>query len=244
MPGIAMIFGVLLSILGGVLFGLSDPEHRSVTALIPTFFGVPLILLGVVARQEKLRMHAMHGAALLALIGLFVPAYRALRGLVNGTGFTLAISGQIIMALLCAAFLFLCIQSFIAARRARQVRQGERVRVSPLIPRAPLGGAKRVPLNNPMQRLPRAASASTRRVTAGSSTSGGAWCGLMRASMIREPVQPQCFSTTVAPMPSMSAAGLERVNVTHRKLLSEWAAKSLSLTSTMSGNALMESWVV
>jgi hypothetical protein len=121
--GIAIVFGVLLSVLGGVLFGLSDPDHRSVTALIPTFFGVALIILGIVARQDKLRMHAMHGAALVALIGLIFPAYRAIRALINGAGFTLAVNGQIIMALLCAAFLFLCIQSFIAVRRARRQAQ-------------------------------------------------------------------------------------------------------------------------
>jgi hypothetical protein len=122
-PAITIIFGVLLSVLGGVLFGLSDPDHRSITALIPTLFGVLLIILGIVARREKARMHAMHGAALVALIGVIVPGYRAMRGLLNGADFTLAISGQIIMALLCAAFLLLCIQSFIAARRARRRAQ-------------------------------------------------------------------------------------------------------------------------
>ncbi len=70
----------------------------------------------------------------------------------------------------------------------------------------------------PCKGPPRAASASTRRVTSGSSTSGGAWCGLMRASITSEPRQPQCFCSVKAPMPSMSAAGLLRVNVTQRKL--------------------------
>ena len=120
MPFLAIFFGVLLAILGGVLFGLSDPERQRITALIPTLFGVLLIILGIVARNEKRRMHAMHGAALVALIGLVVPAFQAIRRLADGADFGLAINGQIIMALLCAAFLFLCVKSFIAARRARK----------------------------------------------------------------------------------------------------------------------------
>src|SRR4051794_40629461 len=39
----------------------------------------------------------------------------------------------------------------------------------------------------------------------------------------------------------MSAAGFERVNVTHTKLFSVRAVKSLSSTSTMSGKALIGS---
>ena len=48
MAPIAMLFGTLLVILGGVLYGMA--EVKSVTALIPSFFGIALIVLGVVAR--------------------------------------------------------------------------------------------------------------------------------------------------------------------------------------------------
>ena len=40
---------------------------------------------------------------------------------------------------------------------------------------------------------PGAASASTRRLTSASSSNGGAWCGLLRASITSDPSQPQCF---------------------------------------------------
>ena len=89
--------------------------------------------------------------------------------------------------------------------------------------------------NKPVNGPPGAARASTRFVTAGSSTSGGAWCGLMRASITSGPRQPQCFCSMNAPTPSTSAAGFERVNVTQRKLFSDRAANSLSSTSTISG---------
>src|SRR5438552_2729759 len=60
---IAIVFGVLLSVLGvAFYFGTAS---ASITPLIPTFFGIALILLGVAAFSEKARMHAMHGAALL-----------------------------------------------------------------------------------------------------------------------------------------------------------------------------------
>ena len=84
---------------------------------------------------------------------------------------------------------------------------------------------------------PGAARASTRRSTAGSSTRGGAWCGLIRASMTSGPRQPQCFRSMNAPMPSMSAAGFDRVNVTQRKFPRLRAANSLSSTTTIRGNA-------
>ena len=123
MPHIAIVFGVLLSILGVVLFALSGAEHP--TALIPTLFGVILIVLGIVARNSKARKHAMHAAALVALIGLVVPAIRVIQALARGAELNQAVVGQILMALLCAVFLVLCIQSFIAARRARKQAQGQ-----------------------------------------------------------------------------------------------------------------------
>ena len=83
MTSIAFFFGVLLSILGGVLFGTSNPDHRSITALIPAFFGIALILLGIVARNEKARKHAMHFAALLGLVGLLGGVAMGIKALVG-----------------------------------------------------------------------------------------------------------------------------------------------------------------
>src|SRR5690606_21963824 len=48
--------------------------------------------------------------------------------------------------------------------------------------------------------------------------------------------QPQCFSSTVSFAPNMSAAGLLRVKVTQRKLLSVFAVNSASSTMTSSGS--------
>ncbi len=79
------------------------------------------------------------------------------------------------------------------------------------------------------------ASASTRRSIVRSSIRGGAWCGLILASMTRGPVQPQCLLWMNSPIPQMSAAGSERVKVTHKKFRSLRAVNSLSSTTTISG---------
>jgi hypothetical protein len=123
MAGIAILFGVLLSLLGGGLYFFS--ETRSPTALIPSFFGIALIVAGIVASNEKLRMHAMHFAALLGLVGFAFPAYRVITGLIEGKEFGLAMGGQAAMSALCAVFLALCVKSFIDVRVARKRREAE-----------------------------------------------------------------------------------------------------------------------
>ena len=124
MAPIAIVFGVLLTLLGGGLFAVS--ESRSVTALIPSFFGIALIVLGVVARNEKARMHAMHVAALLGLIGFAFPAYRVIAALLGTNPINpVAIGGQIAMSALCGVFLALCAKSFIDARIEHKRKQAE-----------------------------------------------------------------------------------------------------------------------
>ncbi len=125
MARIATFFGILLVVLGIGLYAMSDPEHKSLTALIPSAFGLVLVLLGQVAAagSDRARMHTMHAAALVGLIGLAFPAYRAIAALARGAELNLAIGGQLAMAALCGIFLALCIKSFIDARIAR--RRGE-----------------------------------------------------------------------------------------------------------------------
>ena len=71
-----MLVGVILSAIG--LFGYfgSASENPSPTALIPAAFGVVLIVLGLVAHRASARMHAMHGAVLVALIGFLLAGGR------------------------------------------------------------------------------------------------------------------------------------------------------------------------
>jgi hypothetical protein len=126
---IAIIFGVLLAVLGVGLYAMADPElkkeWKALTAFIPTAFGAVLIVIGQIAQSgsDKVRMHSMHAAALVGLIGLAIPAYRAIAALAGGSEMNLAIGGQIAMAVLCGAFLGLCVKSFIDVRKARKLSQ-------------------------------------------------------------------------------------------------------------------------
>lgn len=45
-------------------------ESRSFTAFIPAIFGAIMTLFGLIGRKESARKHAMHGAAVIALLGL------------------------------------------------------------------------------------------------------------------------------------------------------------------------------
>jgi hypothetical protein len=127
MSPLAIVFGLLLTVLGGGFFGYvySDSGAVQVTALIPAFFGIPLIVAGVIALNEKYRMHAMHGAAFLGLVGFAMPTYMVIKGMMQGDDFGRAKIEQAAMAGLCLVFVGLCVKSFIAARVARKKREVE-----------------------------------------------------------------------------------------------------------------------
>ena len=121
MSRLALIIGVLLILLGvGGYFGLG---RQSVTALIPAFFGVPLVVLGAVAPKagERARMHLMHAALVVALLGLLGSAggLPGLLKLISGAEVERAEAAvsKSIMALLCALFVVMGIKSFVDARR-------------------------------------------------------------------------------------------------------------------------------
>ena len=123
MAPIAILFGVLLAALGGGMYVYT--EMASITALIPAFFGLPLIVLGVIAQNENARKHAMHGAALIGLVGFAMPAYMVIAGMVRGDPFGLAKGEQAAMSALCLVFLVLCVKSFIDVRKARKQKEAE-----------------------------------------------------------------------------------------------------------------------
>ena len=123
MPTYSIICGILLSLIGiiGAIAAQSDGKF-SVTALIPLFFGVPLILLGLVAQmKENLRKHLMHAALVIALLGLIGVLFSpAIKGLIAGGEIKNMTSflAQISMAIVCLSFIIAGVKSFIAARRS------------------------------------------------------------------------------------------------------------------------------
>ena len=99
---------------------LAEGEGPSVTALIPAFVGIPILLLGMLALKEPLRMHAMHAVSILALIGFLLPAGRLAMQVAKGAETKAApLASLILMAVLCGGLLFFCVKSFIDARRRR-----------------------------------------------------------------------------------------------------------------------------
>ena len=135
MANITVAFGAILILLGVGSFVLTGATKDQLTALIPAAFGLVLGLLGYLARKDRLRMHVMHAAVLLALVGTVIPAYcirNTLPSLIehgkvevvreDGTtkDMKVAVIAQLIMAGLCAVFTGLCVKSFIDIRRARR----------------------------------------------------------------------------------------------------------------------------
>ena len=115
----------LILIVLGVAFFVATGSHAP-TALIPAYFGVVLGIFGLLANTEdsKRRMIFMHVAVTVGLVGAIIPAWRAMTAFVasaNGAPIVrpLAVKEEIAMAVICLAFVLMCVRSFIAARRAR-----------------------------------------------------------------------------------------------------------------------------
>src|SRR5437762_13246003 len=89
----------------------AEPEHRSPTALIPTFDGVFILIGGLLALNPKLRMHAMHVAVLFGLLGFIA----AVGGLIARRPSGLGLIDMGGMAVLTGVFTVLCVRSFIQA---------------------------------------------------------------------------------------------------------------------------------
>lgn len=113
----AAFVGTALIIIGVGAWLLS--ESRSATALIPAALGALLVILGVAANAKPdMSHHFMHGAAMVALLGV-LGSLGSLLGRWNGDDGYLAEFSQAATIVLCAGLLYLAVQSFRAARIAR-----------------------------------------------------------------------------------------------------------------------------
>lgn len=119
MPVITMVVGILLVLIGLSGYGLSDAPSK--TALIPTFFGIPVIICGMLALKEKFLKHAMHAAAVLGVLGFLAPLGRIIPTAIKGD-FAFDLGGFCLvgMALVSGIFVLLCVKSFIDVRKARE----------------------------------------------------------------------------------------------------------------------------
>jgi hypothetical protein len=122
---VTIVFGVLLIVLGLVGFFGTGSIHP--TALIPTWFGLALVLGGFLAispseSRRKIFMHVNVTVGLLGFLGAVgsaLHAYGHARSLGLDPDYK-AMASQLTMAGLLLVYVNLCVRSFINARRARQ----------------------------------------------------------------------------------------------------------------------------
>lgn len=121
MSKLSISVGILMILLGAGSFLLTGAA--SATALIPAFFGIAFVGLGVLGvNKESMRKHAMHAALLLAILGIG----GSFGGLINVLGVLggnelerpNAAYAQAVMAIICIYFVIAGVRSFIDARKS------------------------------------------------------------------------------------------------------------------------------
>ena len=119
MESVSIIYGIFLIIWGiGVSFISSS---NSLTSFIPSIFGLPILLFSILSvkfqNRKKLFMHIVVTFGLIVFIG----GLDFSRGLIKGTSFTnmWADTSKLMMLITGLMFTYLCIKSFIFARKNR-----------------------------------------------------------------------------------------------------------------------------
>ena len=117
MENITIIYGIFLVVWGVVVTIFS--YSQSITSLIPTLFGLTIIILSFLAKKfpnrKKLFMH------IVVLIGfiIFLGGLDLIRGLIQGNIFVnlWASSSKFMMLISGLSFIILCVKSFIFNRK-------------------------------------------------------------------------------------------------------------------------------
>jgi hypothetical protein len=125
MAKVTLVFAALLLILGVLGFVATGSTHY--TALIPALLGLLLGIFGALALspdagRRKLFMHINVTLALLGFLGTamgLIEWFRMMGGAAVKN--VQATESKASMAMLCLIYVFLCVRSFIAARKARLV---------------------------------------------------------------------------------------------------------------------------
>ena len=120
MESVSIIYGIFL-IIWGVAVSLISSSN-SLTSFIPSIFGLPILLFSILSvkfqNRKKLFMHIVVTFGLIVFIG----GLDFSRGLIKGTSFTnmWADISKLMMLITGLIFTYLCIKSFIFARKNRQ----------------------------------------------------------------------------------------------------------------------------
>ena len=120
MESVSIIYGIFL-IIWGIAVSLISSSN-SLTSFIPSIFGLPILLFSILSvkfqNRKKLFMHIVVTFGLIVFIG----GLDFSRGLIKGTSFTnmWADTSKLMMLITGLIFTYLCIKSFIFARKNRQ----------------------------------------------------------------------------------------------------------------------------
>lgn len=118
MHNLTYAIGAILTVVGVIAY--VGTGAVSITALIPTFVGLLLLICALLAHKTRLRRHAIHAALVLALLGAAGSLMNVakLGDLLAGTAERpAAIVVSTIMFLLLLLFIAAGVRSFVAARR-------------------------------------------------------------------------------------------------------------------------------
>ena len=120
MESISIIYGIFLIIWGVAVSFISG--SNSLTSFIPSIFGLPILLCAFLTikfpNKKKLFMHIVVSFGLIVFIG----GLDFSRGLLKGTSFNniWADTSKLMMLITGLLFTFLCLKSFIFARKNKQ----------------------------------------------------------------------------------------------------------------------------
>jgi|TARA_B100001741_G_C16416027_1_gene533942 hypothetical protein len=117
-PRIAIIQGSILSAWGALAYFAQSADPPSITALIPAFMGLPMIILGVLSQiNDANRHHYMHASMILALL-MALGGSRLALGWSDMSG--LALISHLFLLIGGISFIVIGVMSFRHARLMRE----------------------------------------------------------------------------------------------------------------------------
>jgi len=117
-PQIAILNGVVLVVWGVIAYFIQSSDPPSITALIPAFIGIPMLLLGLLSEwNPPNRHHYMHACMVIAVI-MVAGGARVIIGF--GEMSWLAIVSHLLLLQVGISFTIVGIRSFRYARLKRE----------------------------------------------------------------------------------------------------------------------------
>ena len=115
-PRIAILNGLVLSAWGAIAYFIQSSDPPSITALIPAFMGLPMLILGFLSeRNPTNRHHFMHACMVVSLI----MALGGARVVLGGMSW-LAIVSHLLLLQVGVSFTIVGVMSFRHARLQRE----------------------------------------------------------------------------------------------------------------------------